>query len=497
MAQPILQASQLRVETPNGRVLIEGLNMSLAREKVAIIGRNGSGKSSLLRVLCGEQSPSAGTRSCAVRTRLVPQILGDELGDWVQTLAGAEQSVVGRELTRLGLPALDCQRRLSRGEMRKLALLAASLSDAELLLLDEPAQDLDAQGLSWLLSWLRRWPGGLLLVSHEPVLLNEFEHFFQIAESGCRYLPGTYADLCALSRSESTASQKRYIRNLSRLGKDEEHHAIVRRRRLRKKNGGRVREIDRAPSRAMLNSKRSYAQESQGRRAKLQELRIKASRSFTKATRRALAVDLHLADTVPSLPPDDGLPNLELSSVSLFRGQRQIFGPLSLQVSRERIGVTGPNGAGKTSLLQVMRGALEPTQGKGYRRAARIGSIAQGGLDWMADDSLLSRLSTTSSKPNLDQIAQLLVAHKFPLALAERPLRSLSPGERVRAALLCLFQQEPTPQLLILDEPTFSLDLVGAEALRSAMRAWQGGLIVASHDQGFLDAIDLDDQINL
>ena len=84
----------------------------------------------------------------------------------------------------------------------------------------------------------------------------------------------------------------------------------------------------------------------------------------------------------------------------------------------------------------------------------------------------------------------LLVAHKFPLGLAERPLRSLSPGERTRAALICLFQRSPAVELLVLDEPTFSLDLVGQRALTNALKAWPGGLLVASHDRAFLAAID-------
>src|SRR5690606_14409978 len=96
----------------------------------------------------------------------------------------------------------------------------------------------------------------------------------------------------------------------------------------------------------------------------------------------------------------------------------------------------------------------------------------------------------------LDELAERIVAHGFPLALAERPLRSLSPGERVRAALICLFQQ-PSVELLVLDEPSHALDFVGVAALERSLRAWPGGLVVVSHDRELLDAIGFEQRIEL
>jgi ATPase subunit of ABC transporter with duplicated ATPase domains len=93
--------------------------------------------------------------------------------------------------------------------------------------------------------------------------------------------------------------------------------------------------------------------------------------------------------------------------------------------------------------------------------------------------------------------AEILVAHKFPLALGKRPLASLSPGERVRAALIALFRRSPPVEILILDEPTYSLDRVGRHAMIEALRAFRGGLVVASHDRDFLDAIGIDTWIAL
>jgi ATPase subunit of ABC transporter with duplicated ATPase domains len=110
----------------------------------------------------------------------------------------------------------------------------------------------------------------------------------------------------------------------------------------------------------------------------------------------------------------------------------------------------------------------------------------------MLDDTLLSRLCSEDPSLSPRGAAEILVAHRFPLALGGRPLRSLSPGERARAALICLFQRAPPVEVLVLDEPTYSLDLVGQRAMTAALRAWPGGLVVASHDRAFLAAIGVD-----
>jgi ATPase subunit of ABC transporter with duplicated ATPase domains len=109
---------------------------------------------------------------------------------------------------------------------------------------------------------------------------------------------------------------------------------------------------------------------------------------------------------------------------------------------------------------------------------------------------LLTLLEAGSDAP-LDAIVQVLAAHRFPLALAERPLRSLSPGERLRAALICVLRRRPVVDVLVLDEPTAGLDLVGEAALTAALKAWKGGLLVASHDLEFLRGVGVDRWVTL
>ncbi len=468
----LLELSQITIVSPGNRTLFEGMNLRLGHERVALIGRNGVGKSTLLAVLAGEEEPQSGR----VRVRGKPCFVPQALSPPVQG-HGAQEG--------------------SHGERRLWALRSAVSSGAEILLLDEPTEDLDDAGVTWLRSVLREWPGCLVVASHDRRLLQDFEHFFVASEAGCRCISGTLSAVEAELEREHRAAELRYARRIQQLVRDEAHTLHVERRKARKKRYGRCSELDRATPRIRLNQKRSDAQASHGKLATLREERLEAMRAWSLSARRALAVTLGLELPIPTLPAEDGEDVVVLNDVSARAREGCLFASLDLRVGRDRVAIVGPNGAGKTTLLQVMLGARTPATGTVFRNAKKMASIAQGASDWMLDGSLLTCLLREDPSLTVDDAAALVVAHAFPLALAERPLRTLSPGERARAALLCLFCRAPPATVLVLDEPTYSLDLVGQRAMTAALKAWPGGLVVASHDQAFLAAIGVDRTIHL
>lgn len=524
--QALVEVDAVDMDSPIGRPLFRGLSLSLSvGDRVALIGRNGVGKSTLLGLLAGHHPPTRGQvigRTRAVSgprprpepepSRAVAMLVEQEPSSAAIVLRrlhaqarddhGFERSLT-HELDAAGLRPLAqllAAPDLSRGEHRKLHLIEAKLAQPELLLLDEPTQDLDAAGEAWLLRWVSSWRGALIVASHSRALLRSFQHFFIVAESGCRYIPGSFADLQRQLEREQDEQQRRYVEHLNTLEDEERHHVRICQRRKRKKNVGRLHELRRRTSRMRLNEKRAQAQVSQAKAAKIRKDRIEGARSWAKATRAAMTIKLPLDALVTCLPEHDGNPSIELTEVAMQLSggaERRLFSGITTQIGRERIGVMGPNGSGKTTLLRVMLGELAPSEGTAKRRLERIGSIAQGATDWTSSDSLLTRLFEASDCVSLNEAAQLLLAHRFPLALAERPMSSLSPGERVRAALICLFRRTPTVELLVLDEPTLSLDFIGLAALQGALRAWTGGLVVASHDREFLDAIGIEQFITL
>ena len=455
----LLELSAVSVHAPGGRPLFDGLDLRIEREHVALVGRNGVGKSTLLAVLAGGVEADSGRVIARGPRHFVAQV---------------------DDRTRPG----------SFGELRRAALEDARNSGADILLLDEPSEHLDDSAVLWLRAWLNTFRGCLIVASHDRRVLADFRHFFVVSESGCRYFFGTLAELDVDLEREHQQAEQRYVRNLTRLAAEEQHTLHVAQRKARKKRYGRTRELDRQSPKILLNQKRDHAQVSHGRLAKLREARLASLRAFTQSTRRALNVSLSLELPVPTLPSEVDPELLTLQGASASVGARCLFEALDLRVGRERVAVVGPNGAGKTTLLEIMLGQRTPSTGSARCKRSKIGHIEQGGANWLLDESLLTQLSFLAASPQ--SAAELLLAHHFPLALGQRPLHSLSPGERARAALICLFARAPAVELLILDEPTFSLDLLGQRALTRALRAWPGGLVVASHDREFLAAIGIE-----
>jgi ATPase subunit of ABC transporter with duplicated ATPase domains len=464
----LLHARDLTLLTPGGRPLFRDLTLLLDRgDRAALVGRNGVGKSSLLHVLAGEAEADRGQVTCHGERILVPQSLETPLD-------------TGE----------------SPGELRRRWLQDAIDAEPDLLLLDEPTHDLDQAGLEWLSTALGGFRRALLLVSHDRRLLRDFHDFFVVSETGCHHFGGSFDALLEALGREQEQQERRHVSQLRRLDAREEHGYLVQQRARRQKNVGRIRELKRRPARALLNSKRSYAQESQTRRALIQQDRIAAARGWAQATRRALAVDLPLEPALPRLPPASSHPLVRLQHVSASVGERCLFAGVSLELERQRLAVTGPNGSGKSTLLELMAGVRAPQRGLVSSDVGRIGYVAQNSVNWRLDESVLSQL-VGHAHVSAEQAAQAIRSHKFPFALAERPLSSLSPGERLRAALICLFQRSEPPELLILDEPTSHLDLLGYGALQALLASWPGGLIVASHDREFLDAIQLHERLDL
>ena len=366
-----------------------------------------------------------------------------------------------------------------------------------MLILDEPTSDLDEQGIDWLVRWLSKWQRGLLLVSHNRMLLRQFQNFFVITESGCRYLSGGLKEVKACLETEGLRKQRQYVSNLNALIKKEKKNERVNNRHDRKKNRGRLNELGRCPSRVKLNDKRSYAQVKQGRRKKLWRKRIADSREWAEATRRALDVRLDLKLTAPPQPTDTPDEIVDVNAVTAVIDGREIFSNVSMCVRRsDRIVVSGANGSGKTTLLNILAGQRQAERGQVVGDCSRIGMIAQGAANWQSDLGLIANVQAVCDA-TLQDVAKILVGHQFPFGLAQRPIKSLSPGERVRAALICLYHRSPAIELLVLDEPTVGLDFVGQSALGDALKVWPGAMVVASHDRDFIESIGVGCEVKL
>ncbi len=485
-------------------------------ERVGVIGPNGIGKSTLLRVLAGLAPPDAGRVVSAGAVGYLPQevealpgetVLGHlarrtgvgaaeqdldtlaaRLGadpgqasahadalDRFLALGGADFAArAGAALAEVGLPgrADDRLEALSGGEAARVSLAAILLARFDVFLLDEPTNNLDFAGLARLERFLDELPAGVVLVSHDRAFLDrtvtrvvELE-----AETGqMREYAGTWSDYAAARGRAREAHERAYA---DFVDERDRFTTLLAERRTQARAGGAM--ADRRGTQAL----RSKVKQAKQRLARLDEVDKPWS-------------PWELRLELPRAPPAGMV--VELRDAVVARGGFSL-GPLDLELhSGERLAVVGRNGSGKSTLLQALLGAL-PLQ-RGERRtgpAVVFGELDQARSTFSGE--LLRDFTTASGLPATD--ARTLLA-KFALGADDvsRPAEALSPGERTRAALALLVARGVN--CLVLDEPTNHLDLEAIEELERALRGYAGCLVVVTHDRRFLEQLGVTRTIEL
>ena len=515
-----LQLDRLSHALPDGRVLFSDLQLSFAPQRIGLIGDNGVGKSVLARLLAGQELPSGGAVRCDGRLHYVAQELDPQHYPTVAALAGmaellaalariaagsideADYTLVGERWDaharlRQALDALDlchvdadtCSASLSGGERQRIALQGAWMSQADWLVLDEPSNHLDVQQRARLVAQMARWPGGLLLISHDRALLQHVDAIAELSPQGLRSYGGNYqlyAQQRALEQAGYAAVLQAEKAGARREQREAQQQAERQQKRvMRGERDGR----EGNQSKLLLDAKKEKSQDSQGK------LRLRAQEAQQVRQQRVMDASARCAPEAERLllAPDSAVPNgkliLELRDVVLPHGQAQ---PLNLVVSGpRRLAVTGNNGSGKSTLLRVIAGQLAAASGE-VRCHARVAWLDQhaGGREgeWSAVQRLQARNSTLAEGALRTRLALLGIAGER----ATMPSRFLSGGERMKVALAAELYAQAPPQLLLLDEPDNHLDLASLQALEQMLLQYQGALLVVSHDRAFLDGLMLD-----
>ncbi|MFC7490817.1 MULTISPECIES: ABC-F family ATP-binding cassette domain-containing protein [unclassified Knoellia] len=516
------------------RTLFEHLDLTVAPgDVVGVVGANGAGKTTLLRLLAGEATPLAGSVATAPADAFVgwlPQeherLAGETVTDYISRRTGATDATEAMELAAaalgsddpdaddvyavsldrwlasgapdleeripamLGELGLDVGRdalmtSLSGGQAARAALAALLLSRFDIVLLDEPTNDLDLAGLARLEAFVTGLRGGVVLVSHDREFLARcvtriveldlaqnsvsvhdggYESWLEEREVARRHareayeeFAGTKADLESRARTQREWSSKG-VRNAMRKSPDND--------KIR-----RAASIDSA--------------EKQARKVRQMESRI-ARLDEVEEPRKEWVLQFSIGEA-----PRSSSVVATLNEASVDRGDFTL-GPVSLQVDAgDRIGITGPNGAGKTTLLGLLLGRLSPDRG-----SASLGaSVAVGEIDQartgLRDDLALAD-AFGEAVPDLVPAERRTLLAKFGLRADQvtSPVSRLSPGERTRAAMALL--QARGVNLLVLDEPTNHLDLPAIEQLEEALASYDGALLLVSHDRRLLENVALD-----
>jgi ATPase subunit of ABC transporter with duplicated ATPase domains len=516
------------VRWPDGDLLLDRFRATIPDGRSGLVGSNGSGKSTLLRLLAGDLTPTSGTVSAPDRVAWLRQdlVLRDdepvdvhlgiapvrralraiECGDVDQRhfdVVGddwdAEERAVA-ELARLGLPTDVLDRRLgelSGGEVVRLALAGLLVQRPDVLLLDEPTNNLDRQAREHLHRFVAGYRGTLVVVSHDRELLEHVDRIGDVRtlpdRSGGRTLDwygggwSAYEEAVAEEQRAAVQAVTAARNDVRRQQRDlvDSRVVLARRKRYADKMADSMPKI-------VAGAKKRAAQESAGRLTGTHRQRLDDARERLDAAEQRVRDDREIVVDLSASRVASGRVVLMLDRAELRTGQvvdLELRGP-------ERVAVTGANGAGKSTLLHTMTGELVPSSGTvDVRVPARLLPQRLDLLDPAASVVDNARRLAPTAEPNAVRAA--LARFLFRGRSAERLAGSLSGGELFRATLACLLLAEPAPQLLLLDEPTNNLDLTSVRQVVSALAAYGGALVVASHDEAFLAEVGITRRVEL
>jgi ATPase subunit of ABC transporter with duplicated ATPase domains len=528
---PILLVEEVSWRTPAGDTVLDRVSLALHREKTGLVGANGCGKTTLLRILTGDLALSAGRVRRAGRIAVLPQnfrpmqeqtvveALGvrEKLDALCRLTAGhgsdadlavldddwAIEERIAAELSRLGLSHIGLDRplaSLSGGETTRVVLASLFLRRPDLLLLDEPTNNLDRESRQALQAALAEWRGGLVVVSHDRALLRLMDRMVELTPKGPKSYGGNYDLYVAQRDAEAQAAQEQLAaaeKELRRVRRD----AQASRERQDRRNSRGAKERDKGGiPKILLNAMRETSTRTTARLGATHDGRIADAQDALAEARERVEQSRELAVCLALVDLPAGKLILEMEGVC-FRypdSSRPLFDRFALRMmGPERVAIAGPNGSGKTTLLKLIAGELTPDAG-----TVRLGVHRWRCLDQRAD-LLIGGLSVLENfrrhAPAQPETAcRMVLAHfLFRGDTVYKPAAALSGGEHLRAALACLLSATEPPQLLLLDEPTNHLDLPSLANLELALSCYTGALVVISHDRDFLDAVGVDRVIEL
>ncbi|ASL84652.1 ABC-F family ATP-binding cassette domain-containing protein [Serratia marcescens] len=514
---PYFVLHQLTCQFADGETLFGPLDLAFDRQRCGLVGRNGVGKTQLLRLIAGLDRPGNGhveSHAALAYVAQQPEIAADTTlaqllgyGEVFAALARLEQGrPLADDIDRLegrwdlndrlqnafaaaGLPAFDPLRSassLSGGERMRAALCGALIGEGDFLLLDEPTNHLDSVGRAWLYQQLDQWRGGLLIASHDRQLLARMARIVELTPGALRSYGGNYDDYRRQRDTEQQAARAdlehaREERRRTRARQQKEHDMSQRRsaQTLRVVDTLNIASFERV-------AYKSAAKESLGTlRKQHQDQRD----SLDAAVREAYQRVEEEQPVLLALPGSEVSANKQVLVLERLQLPFVSAPPLDLRIDGPmRVALTGPNGCGKSTLLKTVLGQLTALSGHCHcplSTAYLDQTLSQLDPNLSVMEHLGLQDSPLAEGALRTRLAQLqLGADRIAL-----PLGSLSGGERLKAALACALWRQQPAQLLLLDEPTNHLDLASSLAIETALADFPGAMLVVSHDEDFLQAL--------
>ena len=523
---PSITLSKLSWSTPDGQSLFTDLDLSFTAERTGLVGRNGVGKTTLIKLITGELAPRSGSISISGTIGTLRQSVQVDPDDTVATLFESEQALallrraesgqasvselaeadwtiesrIERALLDAGLDANPetLLASLSGGQRTRAALAALIFREPDFLLLDEPTNNLDRDGRDAVARLLAGWRGGAVVISHDRELLDRMDAIVELTSLGATRYGGNWTHYRERKALELASAEHDLADAEKRLSEVARSVQTTAERKSRKDAAGRRKGQRGDMPKILLGGLKRKAEATGGDNARLAErLKSEAEADLADARKR-IEILQPFAVTLPSvgLPPARKV--LRLDRVTAGHDpEMPVIRDLSLEiVGPERVAISGANGSGKTTLLKLVTGQLGPQSGD-LRLMVDFAMLDQ--TVSILDPGLTIRDNYLRLNPGAGENAcrAALARFMFRADAALQSVSTLSGGQLLRAGLACVLGGIKPPQLLILDEPTNHLDIDSIATVEAGLRAYDGALLVVSHDATFLEAIGITRRIEL
>lgn len=523
-----LTANNLSFRLSHGDLLFQNLSFSTRHPFTAIVGENGIGKTVLARCLSGELSVDGGSIQSQGRVHYVPQsapltagLTVIQLFDLADALESAQRIAQGstclsdferaqpwwersaelaEQLRKVGLKDdLDLQRPItncSGGEQFRLMWAAALMSKPDLFIFDEPSNHLDRDGRAHFFHWLSEEQRPLLVISHDRELLDKADAILEMTSSAMHAHPGNYQEFL-INRSQRWQSQQQSLEfarkeQRRRARQAQEAFEKQQQRTARGKSKAEKTGLDKLLRDAMKQS----AENSQGQQKRLRQQRKYMAESHLEQA----SGQQEWSDPLEFQLPDSQLSEQKkvLSLQGMISGtDHPNHGPITVEFKGAfRLRIAGANGMGKSVLMKTILGLLPPIGGSCQRHVSSMHldqHFHHYDPEKSAIGNVLCRQPSITEQEGRERLAQVRLRNKK----ADIPFGQLSGGEQLKTVLATELLGAVTPQLILLDEPTNHLDLDSTLMLEQALSQYQGALIVISHDERFVETLNLTHYLTL
>lgn len=536
MAIPRITLSNVSFRHQN-KTIFNGINISFEKNKYGIIGHNGVGKSTLLDLISGKTIPNSGSIQILGKIYYMPQsIMEFSVQDKVSDIIGVSNILLAMERIQngtfsqndfetiandwdiehkiqkafayfglnqidLGAPFLS----FSGGQKTKILLANTMIFQYDFILLDEPTNNLDKTSREILYDFIKESKMGVIIVSHDRTLLNQFQHIVEITPKGIDCYGGNYDFYQTQKQIKLSALEKDINCAIEALSKSKKLIQTRMERHQQNEAKGKKEKFDQIKAKGQydkitLKSQKGRSEQT-NRRIRLQahrkleftDLKLKEAKSKLE-----IEHDFNAQLNPVCLPNNKIVLNIEKLYFRYHPANDFLIKNFNLKIiGAKRIAIVGENGCGKSTIVNLILNKLDPSHGTIFIGVKNIAFLDQDVSFLNENLTLIDNFLKLNPNTTRYDAYHALAAFKFRNAEAEKKVSALSGGEKIRAGLaLSILSKEPS-QLLILDEPTNHLDLLSIQAIEEILRAYKGAVLAISHDEIFLSNICIDEKIEL